>query len=140
MLLFFQNKGRIKNYLLNKFYISQVIIFTLLQFDVYLSKNVLFLELMGLYGVPQSFVIIVLNSTNNSLPLSTVIELGRDYCTMLRQEQFSTIAVLVYCCGGLFSVVFISVQLYSKHCEQMIIDFCQLSHYCNILCTKTTIN
>ena len=46
--------------------------------------------------------------------------------------SLSTIAVLVYCCGGVVFVV-VRIWLYSKYCEQMIIDFHQLSHYYNIL-------
>ena len=34
--------------------------------------------------------------------------------------------------GGCFCCFVIRVWLYSKYCEQMIIDFHQLSHYCNI--------
>ena len=58
------------------------------------------------------------------------------------RNQLSTIAVLVYCCGGVFLLFCYSSLPVLKHCEQMIIDFHQLSHYYNItyyllLLTKT---
>ena len=40
--------------------------------------------------------------------------------------------------GGCFFCCLFRTWLYSKYCEQMIIDFHQLSLYCNILHTTTT--
>ena len=73
---------------------------------------------------PKIFLKVQPLSQNNIVPYAEIR-------ASLQQEPFWSIVVFVV-------VVIFSVWLYSKYCEQMIIDENQLSHYYNILRTTTT--